>query len=310
MNMGRIQELLSHLNCHLIKPGFDKVRASCPFAPWGHRDGRDQHPSFVVWVNDDSESSWYCSGCKASGRSMLGLVWKYERHSGHNLKRLIEFVHKRHLTEETIRAWGLGDDLKRKRAQIPIRDVDGILWGITGRLYAENCWCGNPFSDNMFGVLGKCPECGRKKPPKYLHTKGMKKERLLFGEHMIDRSFDVVYVVEGHLDAIWLWQLGYRNVVAVMGSTLSQIQADKLVDWFSLAILVPDGDVAGREMIYGKERYQGAKRMLGDRINLLVRTLPDSFDPGGLSVEDAQTYIGAPTYVDTGLVSRYKNDLQ
>ena len=361
LNAGQIEELLRQLGCGGIRNIYTKVQASCPFAPWNHSSGRDSHPSFVVFVEDDGESGWHCSGCKASGRSMLGLVWKYGALSGQDVTRLVEFVHKnekaiglidrvrrvsyekkpkpvkkkdepkpldesefdpfrnriskyfvyqRHLTEDTIKAWGLGDDPRRMRAKIPIRDINGVLWGITGRLYAENCWCGVPFSDNMFDVLGKCPGCGRRKPPKYLHTKGLKKDRLFFGEHMIDRFIDVVYVVEGHLDAIWLWQLGYRNVVAVMGSTISDEQVEKLVEWFNLAIIVPDGDAAGREMIYGKERYRGAKAMLEGRINTLFRTLPDGMDPGVLSADDARTYIGEPTVLDNGSALRYKNQTQ
>jgi len=217
------------------------------------------------------------------------------------------FIHKRHLTEETIRAWGLGDNPRRQRAQIPVRDIDGVLWGMTGRLYAEYCQCGNPLSDLMFDVIKKCPQCGRKKPPKYMHSKGLDKNLLLFGEHMIDRALDVVYVVEGHLDAIWLWQLGYRNVVAVMGSTLSDVQANKLVEWFNLVIVVPDGDKAGYEMVHGKEHYVGVKKLLDGRVSLLTKELPDGLDPGALSAEQARTYIGEPTVVDNRVVVGYKN---
>lgn len=56
-----------------------------------------------------------------------------------------------------------------------------------------------------------------------------------------------VYIVEGQFDAITMWEHGYRNVVAIQGSQISEQQAMLLLMLTSTLMLVMDGDVAGRK---------------------------------------------------------------
>ena len=53
-------------------------------------------------------------------------------------------------------------------------------------------------------------------------------------------------IVEGFFDAAKVWQAGYRNVVALMGSSLSDVQAGLLPQHFWLGLLMLDGDSAGQ----------------------------------------------------------------
>lgn len=53
-------------------------------------------------------------------------------------------------------------------------------------------------------------------------------------------------VVEGFFDAMKVYQAGHQNVVALMGSTLSQRQSDLLTDRFKSVTLMLDGDIPGR----------------------------------------------------------------
>lgn len=53
-------------------------------------------------------------------------------------------------------------------------------------------------------------------------------------------------VVDGFFDAAKVWQAGHRNVVALMGSSLSDVQAGLLHKHFRLAVLMLDGDAAGQ----------------------------------------------------------------
>jgi DNA primase len=58
-----------------------------------------------------------------------------------------------------------------------------------------------------------------------------------------------LYVVEGFFDCIWLWQHGIRRVVALMGSSLSPIQAaliQKSVSPDDRIVVMLDEDDAGR----------------------------------------------------------------
>jgi DNA primase len=55
-----------------------------------------------------------------------------------------------------------------------------------------------------------------------------------------------VPIIEGFFDAAKVWQAGHRNVVALMGSTLSDTQAGLLHRHFRSALLMLDGDAAGQ----------------------------------------------------------------
>jgi DNA primase len=55
----------------------------------------------------------------------------------------------------------------------------------------------------------------------------------------------MVIIVEGFFDAAKVWQAGNRNVVALMGSSLSEVQAGRLQNRFHSAVLMLDGDTAG-----------------------------------------------------------------
>jgi hypothetical protein len=192
----------------------------------------------------------------------------------------------RGLTPETCKEWELGNDKKKKRLLIPMRDHRGRLVAVTGRLYACNR-CGHFGRVDELGerhwVLkedGKrpvCEKCGSGVAPKYMHSKGFKKNLLLYGEHR--RTIDkgrIVYVVEGHLDVILMWQLGYRPVVGMMGSNPGAAQIEKLVRYWERAVIVPDGDDAGIKMA------RSVKRMVSDRIPVTSRPLPPGEDPGSL----------------------------
>ena len=56
----------------LSVPGKVKyVRITCPFAPWTHKNKRDQHESFGVEVNKDGSSFYHCFSCKKAGEFWL-----------------------------------------------------------------------------------------------------------------------------------------------------------------------------------------------------------------------------------------------
>ncbi len=54
-------------------------------------------------------------------------------------------------------------------------------------------------------------------------------------------------MVEGFFDVMKLYQAGVENVVALMDSTLSEQQAELLVNNASNLVLMFDGDDAGKE---------------------------------------------------------------
>lgn len=87
--------------------------------------------------------------------------------------------------------------------------------------------------------------------PKYLNspqTELFDKGRTLFGlEHNAAgiRQTGTVVVVEGYMDVIGPWQAGFRNVVATMGTSLTETHARLLRRFGRRVVLAMDPDAAG-----------------------------------------------------------------
>lgn len=121
--------------------------------------------------------------------------------------------------------------------------------------------------------------------PKYIHARGTKLSKYLYGENHIDLSVKTGYVVEGFMDVLRLTKFGYKNVLAVMSGSLSKYQIDKLCSWFNEVVIVPDGDDAGLRMTLGvKEKIHG-------RAKLRVAGHIDGLDPGDFDKDTADTII-------------------
>jgi hypothetical protein len=242
----------------------------------------------------DDGTPWFDYKCLAEADAVPEIPWsEYEPYAG----KVPAYALDRGLTMETCTAWELGDDSESKRLLFPIRDRRGRLVTISGRLYATAClrcggaWavscelCGEPDAAHVEGskcvtfraTKSACVRCGTGEPPKYFHRKGFQRNMLLYGEHRSDDTDGRVYVVEGHLDMLRLWQAGYRPVVAVLGTGVGEAQVEKLVARWRRAIVVPDGDKSGLDM---GERI---KRMVAGRIKVVVKDLPDGADPGGMT---------------------------
>ena len=118
-------------------------------------------------------------------------------------------------------------DLFRGRLMVPIRDAEGRLAGFGGRSLDDS-------------------------EPKYLNSPQSEvfdKSRLLYA---MDRAKDSVrkegaVIVEGYMDAIAAHQAGFRNVVASMGTALTEPQVNsirRLTDRVTMAL---DQDTAGQQ---------------------------------------------------------------
>lgn len=149
-----------------------------------------------------------------------------------NLQTDHPYLEERGLIPETIAEFGLGFCAKGTmsgRIVIPIHNVKGELVGYVGR------WPGQP------------PE----ERPKYKLPTGFKKSAEVFNLHraLQEDAGQPLIVVEGFFDVIRLWQMGYRRVVSLMGSSLSAMQEEALMKATtsgSCLILLFDEDDAGR----------------------------------------------------------------
>ena len=164
----------------------------------------------------------------------------------------------RGLTIPTIREFGIGyctRGLMRGRIAIPIHDEEGRLVAYAGRAVEQT------FAE---------------KAGKYRLPDGFKKSLVLFNLHrVITRGVGVGIVVEGFVDVFRLHQAGFPNVVALMGSTLSEAQEHLLLAHFDRLALMFDGDEAGAKCL--REFYARLRRRAYLReIHLEAGEQPDS----------------------------------
>jgi hypothetical protein len=186
----------------------------------------------------------------------------------------------RALTDQTIEEWELGWHEQAHRVVIPVRDMRGQLVGLTGRDIREYEVC--PKCGSSLAKKGRCPLCDWRPPPKFLHGDDFKRDWYLFGEHKVERRSDGKahgILVEGFFDVMWLWQLGYRNIVAMIGSYLSVIQIEKMVRWFSQLTTLTDGDPAG------EETEQQIHAAMSPRMPVHCVRPPEGSDPDDLDLE-------------------------
>jgi DNA primase len=118
-------------------------------------------------------------------------------------------------------------DRFRNRLMIPIRAVAGQMAGFGARTLAAD------------GI------------PKYLNspqTAVFDKSRLIFGLDLMKRQIREarqVVIVEGYMDVMQAWQAGFKNVVAQMGTALTEEQLRLLKRYTKRFVLALDADAAG-----------------------------------------------------------------
>ena len=151
------------------------------------------------------------------------------------LDRAHPYFTERGISQETVIDFGLGyftgdKGLMIGRIVIPIHNVKGEVVAYAGR------WPGEPPNADT---------------PKYKLPTGFRKGLEVFNlDRAIKESTDrPLAIVEGFFDAIKLHQHGYRNVVALMGSTMTAAQEELIrhhTNSHSHVLVIFDEDDAGR----------------------------------------------------------------
>lgn len=127
--------------------------------------------------------------------------------------------------------------------------------------------------------------------PKYLFPageKGFYKSHLLFNLHRLIGQLEPdqpVIVVEGFFDCMKVHLAGFP-CVAILGSWLSDEQAELLISHFDRVLLLLDGDDAGRQ---GTE---DAVVKLASHLWVTALSLPDGVQPDQMTPEDLQNLLG------------------
>jgi len=179
-------------------------------------------------------------------------------------------------------------DRFRNRLMIPICDRRGRVIAFAGRVL-------NPEDQ-----------------PKYMNspqTALFDKSQVLFGYHLASRAIrdaDTAVVVEGYMDVMIPYQAGFRNVVAPMGTALTEAHLKALKRLTQRFILALDPDAAG---LHGTLQGLETARRTMDRewqavfdphglvgyegrlkADIRVMTLPNDLDPDELILQDPQRW--------------------
>lgn len=119
------------------------------------------------------------------------------------------------------------------------------------------------------------------------------KKRELYGLYQAKSAIakhDCVYLVEGYLDVISMFQSGVENVVASSGTSLTSEQVRLIHRFTNNVTLLYDGDAAGI-----KAALRGVDMLLAEGLNIKVLLLPDGEDPDSFAqshtTEELRAYI-------------------
>lgn len=147
-------------------------------------------------------------------------------------------------------------DAFTERIMFPLWDIDGNVVGFSGRIYKT------------------------KDSSKYVNSKEsdiFKKGKLIYNYHRAKeevRKKKFVLVVEGFMDVIALYKVGIKNVVAMMGTAVTNEQANLLQRLSTNIFLCFDGDSAGN-----MATMSCANELTKVGITPKVIRLPENLDP-------------------------------
>lgn len=148
-------------------------------------------------------------------------------------------------------------DRFRNRIIFPIKDVNDNVIGFGGRIIDDN-----------------------ENAPKYINTPEtivFQKRKNLFGLNLSKnyiREKKQAIIVEGYFDVISLYQNGIKNVVAPLGTALTEEQLLLLKRYADEIVLLFDSDKAGNEAT-----IRSISILLKSDLNIKVVELPLEYDP-------------------------------
>lgn len=100
-----------------------------------------------------------------------------------------------------------------------------------------------------------------------------------------EQAVNEVIMVEGYMDTISLYQAGFKNVVASMGTSLTVEQARLIRRYTDKVLISYDGDFAGQSA-----DLRGLEILKTENLTVRVVPLPDGKDPDDVAKEGAAAY--------------------
>ena len=176
-------------------------------------------------------------------------------------KKALEYLQKRELSEETIKAFGLGYTgnysdglyryLKSKGYSDQILKEAGLFFFDERQGMKDKFWnrVMFPIMDVNNRVIGFGGRVMGDAQPKYMNspeTKIFDKSRNLYGLNIARRTRkNYLIICEGYMDVISMHQAGFTNAVASLGTALTSGHASLLKRYTQEVLLLYDSDEAG-----------------------------------------------------------------
>ena len=246
--------------------------------------------------------------------SAAGLFFYQKLHSPEGLKAL-EYVNKRKISVPIQRKFGIGfapnsrnelfEHLKEKGFTLEEILESGLVLenksknGYHDRFYNRLMFPIFDIQGRCIGFGGRIMEAGE---PKYLNspeTIVFNKKRNLYGLNLAraERKKEII-IVEGYMDMITIYQAGYRNVAASLGTAFTAEHALLLKKFVSDVILVFDSDSAGE-----KAALRAIPILTDAGLRVKVLQVPDGKDPDEYikhngSLEFGKLILNAVSYMD------------
>jgi hypothetical protein len=262
----------------------DNIAAYCPF----HKNGMEATPSLYVKVGSKgtNQGAAFCHTC-SRGWSFTGLLYKlgadralidelrgtaarlpteaekqaavdeWLRNMDLEQTELPETVLSVYdycpldlvragFSKDTLQYFEVGFDRDSQRITFPLRDHDGRFIGVSGRTVV-----GDPERYKVYRSEFYCLAGSSYKVEKSKVLWGLDK---FYHARLNMPSSQPVVVCEGYKAAMWVYQAGYTDVVALQGTSLSAEQRFLLGHATSDVVLFLDNDKAGRTGTWSRSR--------------------------------------------------------
>ncbi len=217
----------------------------------------------------------------------------------------LEYIAKRELAPSTVKKFGLGASLDfdslpdylagKGHTKQDLLDSGVLGANDRGRLFdAQGGRLIFPIINSFDEVVGFGGRVLQKTDfAKYKNTKEtllFDKSKTLYNINLLkklkrEQTIKDVIIVEGYMDTLSLYQAGFKNVVASMGTSLTKDQARLIKRYTENVLISYDGDFAGQ-----KADLRGLEILDGAGLQVKVVPMPDGLDPDDVARQGAHAY--------------------
>jgi hypothetical protein len=280
MKLENVEKLLQSLEIpiHPRETSGVFTNFQCPFAPFYHKKGIDNHPSFGISTSPDKRSYYTCFSCQQKG-SLALLPARLGKLRGVDYRELIDWAERAEFSDiGSIFVPEWSDDLEKivnkpkdkktidtfgSAIGHPYLSKRGYNWYDAFRLGLQYDEAQQrvlfPVYNNQLQLQGYTGRSvmpdrfitkGKGSNPKSRDYFGLPKERLFLYNRRFNGSQRII-LVEGPFDYARVIQAGFYGAHAILGTALTDYKIDILLSLNKPVFLFLDNDAAGDAATFG-----------------------------------------------------------